>query len=349
MNEARENLVNVLVITALKDELDAFLACDDESGQSWQKLKDSLKYPYYKKSFRHSNGKLLTIAVARPVEMGEYSTSILATRLVSELKPSCLAMIGVCAGNKKDVFLGDVIVANRVFKFDFGKLIAYYESKSRQKIRTEEIFHDIRTYNLKRLWESSIQDFSKEWIDSIKTQRPKSYHHQERWLLHKLYNYREYPSQNINPLDHPERAIECRDWKKVIERLREKELLRTESFELTEKGISEVKEDKLLYLEDEHYKDCLTPALHLGVIATTSSVQKDPELFSRLEKLQRRVYGVEMEGAVIGAVAEIHEIPMIVVKSVQDYADYDKNDQFRLYAAETSARFLLDFLKRESI
>ncbi|VEP12174.1 Nucleoside phosphorylase-like (fragment) [Hyella patelloides LEGE 07179] len=52
-----------------------------------------------------------------------------------------------------------------------------------------------------------------------------------------------------------------------------------------------------------------------------------------------------MEGAAVGAVAEIHDIPMIVFKSVQDYADYDKSDQFRLYAAETSARFLLAFLK----
>jgi Nucleoside phosphorylase len=50
-----------------------------------------------------------------------------------------------------------------------------------------------------------------------------------------------------------------------------------------------------------------------------------------------------MEGAAIGAVAEIEEIPIIIVKGVQDYADYDKSDQFRQYAAEVSARFLLAF------
>ncbi|NER08807.1 MAG: 5'-methylthioadenosine/S-adenosylhomocysteine nucleosidase, partial [Okeania sp. SIO3C4] len=52
----------------------------------------------------------------------------------------------------------------------------------------------------------------------------------------------------------------------------------------------------------------------------------------------------EMEASAIGKVAEIEEIPMIIVKGVQDYADYDKNDQFREYAAEVSARFLLAFL-----
>lgn len=52
-----------------------------------------------------------------------------------------------------------------------------------------------------------------------------------------------------------------------------------------------------------------------------------------------------MEGAVIGAVAEIHDIPMLVVKAVQDYGDSHKSDQFRAYAAEASARFLLTFLE----
>ncbi len=56
-----------------------------------------------------------------------------------------------------------------------------------------------------------------------------------------------------------------------------------------------------------------------------------------------------MEGAAIGRVAEIEEIPMIVVKSVSDYGDLDKNDQFRHYAAETSARFLLEFMKTTDI
>ena len=252
-------------------------------------------------------------------------------------------MTGVCAGNKKDVFLGYVIVANRVFKFDYGKLVASYYSKDDRQIRTEEIFNDIRTYNLKRQWAFTIQDFSQDWLKNIQTTRPKSYIHQECWLLHKLYDLQQQPDKYSSPDQHLERQAECPDWKTVIQRLREQGLLKTGSLKLTKKAVKKVENERQEYLEEQCYKDPLNPKIYTGVIATTSKVQKDPQLFQRMEKLQRKILGVEMEGAAIGAVAEIHEIPIIIVKGVQDYADYDKNDQFRQYAAEVSARFLLAF------
>lgn len=306
-------------------------------------MKDNLGYSYYKTTLSHKNGTQLNIVAARPVAMGETYTNNLATRLISELKPSCLAMTGVCAGNKeKKVFLGDVIVAERVFKFDYGKLVADYKLIDNQQIRTEEIFHDIRTYNLRPQWEFAIQDFSQDWLNTIQTPRPKSYYHQERWLLNKLYDYQQQP-ENYPPQYHPERPTECPDWREVIQRLRKQELLKIDSLELTEKAVKEINNERIEYLENQHYKDPLNPKICPGVIATTSKVQKDPQLFQRIEKLQRKILGVEMEGAAIGAVGAISEIPIIIVKGVQDYADYDKNDQFREYAAEVSARFLLAF------
>ncbi|NEP89247.1 MAG: 5'-methylthioadenosine/S-adenosylhomocysteine nucleosidase [Okeania sp. SIO2C2] len=338
--------IDLLIITALKDELDALKNCDNQFGNTWQELTDNLGYPYYKTTLSHKNGTTLNIVAARPVEMGEINTCILATRLISELKPRYLAMNGVCAGNKKDVFLGDVIVAKRVFKFDHDKFVAYDKLIDNQQIRTEEIFHNIRTYNLKLQWEFAIQEFPQDWLNTIQTPRPKSYYHQERWLLHKLYNYQEQPNEYSRPEQDSERQTECPDWRIVIQRLREEELLKTDSLELTEKAVKEVKNERLEYLEsleNQHYKEPLNPQIHLGAIATTSKVQKDPQLFQRIEKLQRKILGVEMESVAIGAVAEIQEIPMIIVKGVQDYSDNDKNDQFREYAAEVSARFLFAF------
>jgi len=336
--------IDILIITALKDELDALKKCNNQPGNTWQELKDSLGYPYYKTTLSHKNGTQLNVVAARPPEMGEINTSILATRLISELKPRYLAMTGVCAGNKeKKVFLGDVIVAKEVFKFDYGKLVAYYELIDNQQIHTAEIFHEIHTYNLNYKWKVAIEDFSEDWLHTIQTSRPKSYYHQERWLLHKLYNFQQQSDKYSSPDQHPERQIECPDWRQVIQRLREQELLKTDIFELTEKALKEINNERLEYLENQHYKDPLNLEIRLGVIATTSKVQKDPQLFQRIEKLQRKILGVEMEGAAIGAVAEIEEIPMIIVKGVQDYADHDKNDQFREYAAEVSARFLLAF------
>ncbi|NEO53440.1 MAG: 5'-methylthioadenosine/S-adenosylhomocysteine nucleosidase [Okeania sp. SIO3B5] len=342
--------IDILIITALKDELDALKNCDNQSGNTWQEFKDSSNFPYYKTTLNHKNGTQLNILAARPPEMGENYTNNLATRLISELKPSCLAMTGVCAGNKeKKVFLGDVIVAKEVFKFDYGKLVAYYESIDNQQIRNKEIFHEIRTYNLNFKWKLAIEDFPQDWLNTIKTPRPKSYYHQERWLLHKLYNFQQQPDKYSSPDQHPERQTECPDWREAIQRLKKQELLKTDSLELTEKAVKEIKNERLEYLENQRYKDPLNPEIHPGVIATTSKVQKDPQLFQRIEKLQRKILGVEMEGAAIGVVGAISEIPIIIVKGVQDYADHDKNDQFREYAAEVSARFLLAFFTTISV
>ena len=53
-----------------------------------------------------------------------------------------------------------------------------------------------------------------------------------------------------------------------------------------------------------------------------------------------------MEAAAVGAVAEIEGVDSwIIVKSVSDYGDGEKDDHFRDYAIETSYRFLIAFLK----
>ncbi|WP_353735141.1 hypothetical protein [Okeania sp. SIO2C2] len=341
--------IDILIITALKDELDALKNCDNQSGNTWQELKDSSNYPYYKTTLNHKNGTQLNILAARPPEMGENDTSILATRLTSELKPCYLAMTGVCAGNKKDVFLGDVIVADRVFNFDHGKFVAHDELINNQQIRFEEIFHDIRTYNLNSKWKVAIEDFSQDWLSTIQTPRPKSYYHQERWLLHKLYDYQQKPNEYSRPNEHSERKTECPDWEEVIPRLKEKKLLKTYSLELTKKALKGINNEREKYLKDQRYKDPLNPKIHISPIATTSKVQEDPQLFQGIKELQRKTLGVEMEAYAIGKVAETRDIPMIIVKGVQDYANHDKNDQFREYAAEVSARFLLAFFTTISV
>lgn len=354
-SEIKHNLpvYNVLIITALEDELDALLSCDNNFGKSWDEYEDSLGYLYYQRIFKHTNGSNIVITATSAVDMGETQVSILATRLIADLKPkpNCLAMIGICAGNKDKVFLGDVIVADRVFKFDYGKLVAYYQEIEGQKIRTEEISRDIKTYNFKGLWKQYINKLKKsqDWIRTVQADRPKSHYHQERWLLHQLYDYHQQPdTDNRLIVEHPERRGECADWENIIDKLRKLELLKADSFELTDKGTKAVKEERFLNPDNQLYKDKLTPEVHIGVIGTTSYVREDPEMFNRLKNIGRKTLGVEMEGAAIGAVADIHEIPMIVVKSVQDYADHDKNDQFRFYAAETSARFLLEFLTKSN-
>jgi len=191
MENSNSTQIDVLLITALKDELDVVF----EAEADWQPKEDSKGFRYYIRKDIDNSGNEFVIAAARPIGMGGDFASNLATRLVNELKPFCLAMVGICAGWRDYVFLGDVIIAERVFRYDAGKLKVFLEGK----VRTEQVFQDIQTYDLKPLWVQKAQDFPSDWIEKIskKNPRPKSYNYQELWLLYKLDEFEivggEYP------------------------------------------------------------------------------------------------------------------------------------------------------------
>jgi nucleoside phosphorylase len=222
--------------------------------------------------------------------MGEFHAASVATRLIQELKPSCIAMTGICAGRQGEVFLGDVIVADRVFKIDGGKLKAYYEQPSSEVIRKEEIFHDIQTYNLLPLWKHQVENFSKDWVKTIKGNRPRSYFHQEQWLLHKLYDHEADSDKEPSPLNHPQRKQECPAWTQVVQRLIQKGLLKKKGLGLTATAKRKVAQERLQY-PDCLPSDPLEPEVRVAPIGTSSMVQQDPQLFSRLEKIDAKHWG----------------------------------------------------------
>ena len=337
--DEKDSPIDVLLITAVKDELDVVRKAE----RDWQEQKDSKGYSYYTRKVIGTRGNEFTIAAARPIDMGGDFASNIATRLVNELKPRCLAMVGICAGWREKVFLGDVIVAERVFRYDSGKLKAFRNGD----IKTEEFFPDICTYNLKPLWVQKAQDFPPDWISTIQTKRPLSYSYQELWLL-----YAQEASESgrgKNPVDLEERETQCPNWAEVLKRLETKGLIEVdESLKLTEEGKSKVAEDKIWCPEGippEQDK----PKTYVVPMGTGSQVKEDTGLFPTITHYMRKVHAVETEAAAIGIVAEIENVPHIIVKGVADYADHEKDDHFRFYAIEASYRFLMAFLKENLI
>jgi nucleoside phosphorylase len=102
-------------------------------------------FTYHHRRIFSERGSPMRVALAWTGAMGEVAAAARATSLIAHLKPACLAMCGICAGDRRDVFLGDVIVADRVYSYDHGKLVA---STDEHDQRHEQIFHDIETYNL---------------------------------------------------------------------------------------------------------------------------------------------------------------------------------------------------------
>jgi nucleoside phosphorylase len=324
--------VDVLIVTAVKDEQDVVLRLEDD----WQDQEDKSGFTYFTR--RDEGG--LSWALARAADMGPELAANVATRLVSTLKPRCLAMVGVCAGWRAKVQLGDVIIAERLFRYDAGKLRAFREGKERE----EEVFHDIRTYNLDPRW--SAEDFSHDWINKIRIYaRPVGYRGQEQWVLEALSAA---STSGTAPQDRAERKTQCPDWTDVISRLEKRNVIQIDGgLCLTDSGHNFLREMHDRY-PDGFPPERTFPKSFVAPMATGNRVVEDDELFPAIHQYLRKTLGVDMEGAAVAAVAEIEGLERcLVVKAVQDHADREKDDRYRNYAIEASYRFLADFLRRQ--
>ncbi|MET0426838.1 MAG: hypothetical protein ABW046_23425 [Actinoplanes sp.] len=137
--------VDALIITALPEEYRAALAVTGAS--EWRKHGTAGPAPYVTTEYRAGNGRTLSVALARPTRMGGRSTGPIATMLTDELRPTCLAMCGVCAGRPGSTRRGDVIVAESACEWDEGR-------------HTGADFHpDRQQYPQDDRWLRAAQDF----------------------------------------------------------------------------------------------------------------------------------------------------------------------------------------------
>lgn len=318
----------VLVLTALKEEFEALR--DALSGVAWETRYDGDGFRYYEAT----RGELRLFA-AWSGEMGETAAAERCRALIDELKPAVLGLCGICAGRRGKVSLGDVIVADKVFSYDHGKMIGATPTVAAR------FCHEITTYNLRPQWAMEaayLAETPAAWIGDLLAERPVSLDAQSMWLLRRLRE-----AERGGPEAAPDRE-RCPDWKAAVQRLEKRGWARVEGgrLVLTDAGRAEADRDAV------YHPDGPPPdppfAAHVGPIATGKAVQEDPALFDRLAAFQRKVLGVEMEAAAVGLVAERAGIPAIVVKAVSDYGDHDKDDAWRRFACRASAAFLVAFL-----
>jgi nucleoside phosphorylase len=197
---------DVLIITALLDELEAVLALGEDGKKGWTPAKDGDGYPFHFRELpREDGGEPLRIAAASFDEMGGVATAVRATALIKFLGPAYLAMCGICAGKKEDVFLGDVIVASRVYRYDSGKFSATRRDEGGHRV--EEFFHDIKTFNLKDTWRVDAAYFAREkdWRAELEKTRPLSLETQQQWFLRALLEHEQQGAPA--PDKHPDRKM----------------------------------------------------------------------------------------------------------------------------------------------
>ncbi len=90
--------------------------------------------------------------------------------------------------------------------------------------------------------------------------------------------------------------------------------------------------------------------LRIGPVASGAVVLEDPKTIANIVLQQRETIGVEMEAyavMVAPSLVTTNEIVPIIIKSVCDFADPNKNDDWQDYASYTSANFAYSFIANE--
>ncbi|MCH8044837.1 MAG: tetratricopeptide repeat protein [Planctomycetes bacterium] len=329
--------VDVLIITAAEDEDDAVRLVEDGAAGDWEETPGPPKYGFavWRNRYQAADGGHLSVALTRAYEMGAEGAGNAAARLVDFYKPRCLAMCGVCAGNPGRAGLGEVIIADRVYRYDVGEQL-------NATAGAKPVFHsDMTTFQLNAQWKQAAQQFSipaeADWLK----QRPRERTLQETWLLHELL-------QERNPLDSPDRAELCADWTEVVEQLQEQKLisLKAGRAALTKAGRGRIEE--LLFKHAGQLPEPAAWQTVVGPLGTGNNLVKDVDIWEQLRIQQRHVLGLDMEGSVIGFTAHVQRVPYaIVVKGVMDYAEPGRTQGFRLFAARAAAEVLLGFLRQQ--
>lgn len=315
---------DVLLVCALKDEYDQVRQVTDGLVGTWVESHDGPRgWTVARATFETTSGPL-SIVTSWATHLGREQTSAVVSLLNGHFGPKCLAMSGICAGRRDDVSLGDVIFADRLWSYDSGKTVV-----EGGQTRFEG---DMLQYRAQDAWIQRMQALSATgpWLK----ERPlPTLEQQESWVLRELIEDRT-----------PSKGDACPDWKATLERLWKRKFLVADDLALTAEGRAAAKKDKLLHPDGP--PPVVDFKIHVAPIATGADVRQDAGIFPRLKQSMRKVLGVEMEAAALGAMGAIHDLPVLVAKAAADFGDEFKDDRYRTFAARASAECLIALLRR---
>lgn len=315
--------IDVLIICALRQECDALRACETGIVDGWTPQPGD---PDYWTATLDGAAGPIHVATTWATAMAGVPTAELATRMTMQLKPRSLAMCGVCAGHPDDTDLGDVIIADRVFQHDNGKL-------------TDDGFRgDLTTHLADDRWVRAAQalEGAATGMRGYDEPTPEA---AKWWFLERLYTKR-HPRKSAYGRYFPRETRAAQ-----LETL-EVELVRLEGevFSLTDAGHQAAARRRVLH---GGAPAALPFHIHVGPMGSGNSVIASHDEWDRITgQGMRKVVGIEMEAAAVGAVAYRHCIPFVVAKGVMDHGDGFKADGFKGFAARASAEVLCDFLRR---
>ncbi|MEV6848251.1 hypothetical protein [Actinoplanes sp. NPDC051411] len=311
--------MDVLIITAIKQEYDA--AREVVGPKKWTEHDPDGDTPY-----ATASAGSLSVALARPIRMGGRSTAAITTTLTDRLRPECLAMCGVCAGNPSETAPGDVVVAAPAYEWDEGK-----HTEDRFLPEPEQFPQEAR-------WVRAAQNFVPDGLPSYGAATEKD---AAVWLLERLY-------KRQDPIRHPARRryFTPATWAAQLTMLESTGLIvpRDGGFALTSDGRRTIR--YMLYI-DLDGPASLPFKVHTGPMASGSAVMALPGIWGELAAHQRKILALDMEAATVATIGHERTVPhWLVAKGVSDHAGNDKDDRFKAFAAQASAEVLFALLEQ---
>lgn len=348
MRKGNKPRADVVIVTAIPIEYQAVLEVSEGavSGTTWAEGQQDNGAAMSERSYVASNGQPLRIVVALAPDMGVSAFHATMDPLIERFDPRCIAMCGVCAGRRGKVQLGDVVVAERVFLHDTGKV-------TRAIGEDPVVQQDLRTFSIRPDWKIHLERWAAQgvvesfrgqpWLDA----RPLTAEWRDRRALLAMDLDVSKARDKIDP------RLRDDEWPAIVARLREEGWVHPERPQLTDAGRASVENLRFLYPGNPDlspYGDLHPFRLHVAPMATGSRVIEDEEIWTFITPSMRKTLGLDMEAAAVGAAAHyLHQrkLDFIVMKGVMDFADHGRDDHYKEFAARASAECLLAFLRQQ--
>jgi len=328
---------DVCVIGAMDEEVETFIRettrlCHVDFQPA---IGPETKREYRSTTIQNTRGEPLTLYVTWPPSNGPEETGLHFKAALAELKPRFTAMTGICAANREKAALGDIIIAERAFRYDTGKVVL---GKRGRKGRKQQLY-DTNTYRPDLEILHSVRLFDAWKLAVADLPHPLSKQQQRDWLLSTLLQD---TTPCIDDIPLQELHQHAPHWKTILP-----ELQQGSSRYVNDDGTlcDRDKVQRLYRTADFPFKDPLAPKRHIVPMASGSAVRSD-DPFKEIRTPVRGTIALDMEGATFyRTVVEFPGTRALLVKGVSDYADPDKDDSYHEYAAAVSSAYILSFIQ----
>ncbi|KAF5698534.1 hypothetical protein FMUND_15061 [Fusarium mundagurra] len=338
---------DIAIICALSFEADAVLALfdhhwdEDESGLSFGKARGDPN--------AYSAGVLgqHNVVLAHLPNMGKVAAGTIAAFCRMSYPNISLALVvGICGGapfygnKKEEILLGDVIISTGVVQYDIGRRFpnnfeikdTLDDSLGRPSLEVRSLLSKLKTKRQQGKLQTATQGYLLEVLQE--TAKSADYPTRSQDIV--------FPANYRHKHQEPSACAICAACTTKSDPVCENALKST-CEELKCDLKQRLIRSRLEEVEKDHSegmnKETLFPFIHFGRFASGDTVMKSGEDRDHLT-FSKDAIGFEMESAGVWDV-----FPCVIIKSVSDYADSHKNDNWQGLAAASAAGCTKAFLK----